>query len=99
MIRFLLLASFLVVLFLVLLPRYNEPLLFGKFITAKDILFSKPYKPIINFEDFKLNDIGRIKIRSSKPLFYDSYKKNRHTGSIILIDPNTNATIAAGMII
>ena len=54
---------------------------------------------IKDFENFKLNDIGRIKIRSSKPLFYDSYKKNRHTGSIILIDPNTNATIAAGMII
>ena len=54
---------------------------------------------IKDFQDFKLNDIGRIKIRSSKPLFYDSYKKNRHTGSIILIDPNTNATIAAGMII
>ena len=54
---------------------------------------------IKDFEEFKLNDIGRIKISSSKPLFYDSYKKNRHTGSIILIDPNTNATIAAGMII
>ena len=54
---------------------------------------------IKDFEDFKLNDIGRIKIRSSKPLFFDSYKKNRHTGSVILIDPNTNATIAAGMII
>jgi sulfate adenylyltransferase subunit 1 len=54
---------------------------------------------IKDFEEFKLNDIGRIKIRSSKPLFFDSYKKNRHTGSIILIDPNTNATIAAGMII
>ena len=54
---------------------------------------------IKDFENFKFNDIGRIKIRSSKPLFYDSYKKNRHTGSIILIDPNTNATIAAGMII
>jgi sulfate adenylyltransferase subunit 1 len=54
---------------------------------------------IKDFEDFKLNDIGRIKIRSSKPLFFDSYKKNKHTGSVILIDPNTNATIAAGMII
>ena len=54
---------------------------------------------IKDFEDFKLNDIGRIKIRSSKPLFFDSYKKNRHTGSVILIDTNTNATIAAGMII
>lgn len=41
MIRFLLLASFLVVLFLVLLPRYNEPLLFGKFITAKEAEYIK----------------------------------------------------------
>ena len=54
---------------------------------------------IKNIEELKLNDIGRISIRSSKPLFFDSYKKNRHTGSVILIDTNTNATIAAGMII
>jgi sulfate adenylyltransferase subunit 1 len=68
----------------------------------KDILYKldiNTLHSIKDFDDFKLNDIGRIKIRSSKPLFYDSYKKNRHTGSIILIDPNTNATIAAGMII
>ena len=49
--------------------------------------------------DFKLNDIGRIRIRASKSLFFDSYKKNRQTGSVILIDPITNATIAAGMIL
>ena len=49
--------------------------------------------------EFKLNDIGRISIRASKSLFFDSYKKNRQTGSIILIDPITNATIAAGMIL
>ena len=54
---------------------------------------------IKNIDELKLNDIGRISIRSSKPLFFDSYKKNRHTGSVILIDTNTNATIAAGMII
>ena len=50
-------------------------------------------------EEFKLNDIGRIRIRASKSLFFDSYKKNRQTGSVILIDPITNATIAAGMIL
>ena len=50
-------------------------------------------------EEFKLNDIGRISIRASKSLFFDSYKKNRQTGSVILIDPITNATIAAGMIL
>ena len=50
-------------------------------------------------EEFKLNDIGRIRIRASKSLFFDSYKKNRQTGSVILIHPITNATIAAGMIL
>ncbi|MGY8920225.1 MAG: sulfate adenylyltransferase subunit 1 [Flavobacteriales bacterium] len=54
---------------------------------------------IKNIEELKLNDIGRISIRSSKSLFYDSYKKNRQTGSVILIDPNTNSTIGAGMIL
>ncbi len=49
--------------------------------------------------EFKLNEIGRISLRVSAPLFYDSYKKNRTTGSFILIDPNTNVTVAAGMII
>ena len=52
-----------------------------------------------DIEDFKLNDIGRIRIRASKSLFFDSYKKNRQTGSVILIDPITNSTIAAGMIL
>ena len=46
-----------------------------------------------------MNDIGRISIRTSKPLFYDAYKKNRQTGSIIIIDEQTNETIGAGMII
>ena len=46
-----------------------------------------------------LNDIGRISIRTSKPLFYDIYKKNRLTGSLILINEQTNETVGAGMII
>ncbi|MBE9467349.1 MAG: sulfate adenylyltransferase subunit CysN [Bacteroidetes bacterium] len=46
-----------------------------------------------------LNDIGRISIRTTKPLLYDSYRKNRITGSIILIDEATNETVAAGMIL
>jgi sulfate adenylyltransferase subunit 1 len=46
-----------------------------------------------------LNDIGRIKIRTTAPLMYDPYKKNRSTGSIILIDEFTNETVGAGMII
>ncbi len=50
-------------------------------------------------KDFKLNDIGKITLRTSAPLIYDSYRKNRATGSFILIDPQTNETIAAGMIV
>ena len=49
--------------------------------------------------ELKLNDIGRIAIRTSAPLFVDSYSKNRITGSIILIDPLTNETVAAGMVL
>jgi sulfate adenylyltransferase subunit 1 len=47
----------------------------------------------------KMNEIARIKIRSTKPVLWDSYSKNRNTGSIILIDEGTNETVAAGMII
>ncbi len=46
-----------------------------------------------------LNDIGRISIRTTQPLFYDSYRKNRNTGSLILVDEGTNETVGAGMII
>lgn len=50
-------------------------------------------------KDIKMNDIARVKIRSTRPMFVDSYRKNRHTGSIILIDEATNETVAAGMVI
>ena len=45
----------------------------------------------------KMNDIARVKIRSTKPLFADDYTVNRVTGSIILVDEATNETVAAGM--
>ena len=45
-----------------------------------------------------LNDIGAVVIESRKPIFCDPYRRNRATGSFILIDPVTNATVAAGMI-
>jgi sulfate adenylyltransferase subunit 1 len=48
---------------------------------------------------FSLNEIGRISLRTSSPLFYDSYRRNRNTGSFILIDAGTNETVAAGMIL
>jgi sulfate adenylyltransferase subunit 1 len=49
--------------------------------------------------EVKMNDIARITLRTSKPIFVDEYKKNRGTGSIILIDEFTNETVAAGMIL
>ena len=54
-----------------------------------------------NTEDkaIKMNDIGRLKIKTTKPLFFDSYATNKITGSLILIDEATNETMAAGMII
>lgn len=45
-----------------------------------------------------LNDIACISIKTTRPLFYDSYRNNRTTGSLILIDEATNETVGAGMI-
>jgi sulfate adenylyltransferase subunit 1 len=46
-----------------------------------------------------LNEIARISLKTSKPIFYDSYKDNHITGSVIIIDEATNNTVGAGMII
>lgn len=46
-----------------------------------------------------LNDIARISLRCSNSLFFDSYQRNRLTGSLVLVDETTHATVAAGMII
>ena len=54
---------------------------------------------IEGIQEVAMNEIAKISIRTSKPVFYDAYKKNRQTGSIIIIDEQTNETIGAGMII
>ena len=46
-----------------------------------------------------MNDVARVQLRTTKPLLTDAYRKNRTTGSIILIDESTHETVAAGMII
>jgi len=46
-----------------------------------------------------LNDIGEIRLHSAKPLVFDGYSTNRLTGSFILIEPGTNATVGAGMLL
>ncbi|MCH2602540.1 MAG: GTP-binding protein [Pedosphaera sp.] len=60
----------------------------------------------IDFETFEpeeaaelaMNDIGEVRIRTAKPLTYDGYTANRLTGSFVLVEPGTNATVAAGML-
>ena len=46
-----------------------------------------------------MNEIGRVQLRVTAPLFVDEYRRNRMTGSFILIDEGTNETVGAGMII
>ncbi len=50
-------------------------------------------------KNIEMNEIARIVIRTTKPLFADAYRKNRITGSVILVDEGTNETVAAGMVI
>jgi bifunctional enzyme CysN/CysC len=47
----------------------------------------------------ELNDIGRVRLRTAAPLFVDDYRRNRLTGSFILIDESTNDTVAAGIVV
>lgn len=57
------------------------------------------YNRITDDKSLTMNDIGRVKLRCNRPLMIDSYRDNRNTGSIILIDEGTNETVAAGMIV
>ncbi len=73
---------------------------------ARCLIKSVQYKVDINtlhrIEDDKsvgMNDIARITIRTTKPLLYDRYQRNRITGSLVLVDEGTNETVGAGMIV
>jgi sulfate adenylyltransferase subunit 1 len=48
--------------------------------------------------DIKMNDMARVKMRTNQPVVVDDYRRNRITGSLILIDDSTNETVAAGTI-
>jgi bifunctional enzyme CysN/CysC len=52
-----------------------------------------------NADRLTLNEIGRVRLRTTIPLLADEYRRNRTTGGFILIDEATNRTVAAGMII
>ena len=52
----------------------------------------------LDVETLEVNDIGRVTIHATSPIFFDEYRMNRTTGSFILVDPATDLTVAAGMI-
>ncbi len=68
----------------------------------KEIVYKMDINSLRRMEDdtnIGMNDIARVKIRTTKPVAYDPYRKNRSTGSLILVDESTNETVAAGMIV
>ena len=89
----------------------NPPMLRAKYVIrhttneARCMIKEVLYKIDINTlhrnksdSEIKVNDIARVRIRTTTPLFIDNYEVNRNTGSIVLIDEMTNETVAAGMI-
>lgn len=68
----------------------------------KDIKYKVDVNTLHRNEDdlnIGLNEIGRISIRTTQRLFFDKYRRNRITGSLIIVDEGTNETVGAGMII
>jgi bifunctional enzyme CysN/CysC len=57
------------------------------------------FQPDSTAPTLRLNDIGRVALRTTTPLLYDAYARNRTTGSFILIDESSNQTVAAGMLL
>ena len=69
---------------------------------VKNIQYKMDINTLHRIEDDKniqMNDIARVTLRTTKPLFADRYTRNRNTGSLILVDEGTNETVGAGMIV
>jgi sulfate adenylyltransferase subunit 1 len=69
---------------------------------VKEVMYKVNVNTLEKIEDDKLvrmNDIARVSLRTTKPLFFDSYNKNRRTGALILINEATNETVGVGMIV
>jgi sulfate adenylyltransferase subunit 1 len=67
----------------------------------KDIKYKVDVNTLNRIDDgkeLKMNEIAKVSIRTTKPLFFDSYRRNRNTGSLIVIDEGTNNTVGVGMI-
>jgi sulfate adenylyltransferase large subunit len=90
---------------------HSDPLVLGRAYLAKHTTRTLRATPVaityrVDINTFEhlpaqqlgMNDIGEVEFETAQPLFFDAYRDNRTTGSLILIDPITNATVAAVMI-
>ena len=69
---------------------------------VKDLQYQLDVNTLHRNEDavgLSLNEIGRVTLRTTQPLFYDEYRRNRATGSFILVDETSNTTVGAGMLL
>ena len=69
---------------------------------VKDLQYQLDINTLHRHEDavgLSLNEIGRVTLRTTQPLFYDEYRRNRATGSFILVDETSNTTVGAGMLL
>ena len=69
---------------------------------VKDLQYRLDVNTLHRDEDateLSLNEIGRVQLRTTVPLFFDEYRRNRTTGSFILVDEGTNNTVGAGIIL
>ncbi len=70
----------------------------AKVISLDSRINIQTYEPEPHPAELAMNDIGEVRLRTAKPLVFDAYTTNRLTGSIVLVEPSTNATAAAGML-
>ena len=71
-------------------------------VNVTDLLYKvdiTTYERTQGHTEFGLNDIGCIRLRTAQPIYFDAYAQNRITGSFVLVDEQTNNTVAAGMIL
>ncbi|HJR26512.1 MAG TPA: sulfate adenylyltransferase subunit CysN [Acidimicrobiales bacterium] len=69
---------------------------------VKELQYQLDVNTLHRYEDavgLSLNEIGRVTLRTTQPLFFDEYRRNRSTGSFILVDESSNTTVGAGMIL
>jgi bifunctional enzyme CysN/CysC len=69
---------------------------------VKDLQYQLDVNTLHRYEDavgLSLNEIGRVSLRTTQPLLFDEYRRNRTTGSLILVDESSNTTVGAGMIL